>query len=87
MLARQPESDDKGAPSPSRLKVVGDRALGTEVSGGQRRFAFFRNGIDRFRTFTREQPERYKRMLDRLIVVAVVVVLVVAMYILIVDPS
>lgn len=87
MLARQPESDDKGATSPSRLKVVGDRALGTEVTGRHQRFAFFRNGVDRFRTFVREQPERYKRMLDRLIVLGVVVVLVVAMYILIVDPS
>jgi hypothetical protein len=93
MLARQPETRpeiDEGTEVPTnRLKVVSERLLLSEGEPRQRRrrLGFISNAISRFREEARLQPERYARLVDRLIVLGIAVVVLVSAYIFIADPG
>lgn len=89
MLAKQLELDDSTEVPASHLKLVGERRLGTEEHPPERRrrLGFIGYVWDRVREQVREQPERYARLTDRLIVLGIVVVLAVSAYILVIaDP-
>ena len=92
MLARQPETrpeTDDGTEVPTnRLKVVSERLLLSEGEPPRRRrLGFISNAIGRFREEARLQPERYARLVDRLILLGIAVVVLVSAYILIADPG
>ena len=94
MLARQaerrPETDESSELLASRLRVVDEGLFGPERERPLRRrrpLAFISNAINSFFEEARLQPERYARLVDRLILLGIAVVIVVSAYVLIVDPS
>lgn len=89
MLAKQREDDDTAEVPTERLKLVGERLLEPAKQARERgrRLAFFGNALDRMREQRRQQPERYARLADRLILLGIAIVLAVSAYILIADPS
>jgi len=95
MLARQaerrPETDESSELLASRLRVVDEGLFGPERERPLRRrrrpLAFISNAINSFFEEARLQPERYARLVDRLILLGIAVVVVVSAYVLIVDPS
>jgi hypothetical protein len=93
MLARQPERrpeiDDSAEVPANRLKVVSERLhlSETEPLQRRRRLAFISNAISRCREEARLQPERYRQLVDCLILLGIAVVALVTAYILIADPG
>jgi hypothetical protein len=89
MLARQLEPDDNPEVPRGRLKLVGERSVGTgeEDPARGRRFAFWGYAMGWIREQVRQRPERYARLPDRLILLGIIIVLVVSAYVFFVDPS
>ena len=92
MLAtRLREIEDSPEVRASHLKVVSERlpeATRTPlVLTPPPAKTIFGRALARWREAVQEEPERYRKILDRAIVVGIVVVLAVAAYVLIVDPA
>lgn len=83
MLARQREVDDSVEVPTNRLKLVGDDIIGTgkEAPARRRRLGFIGSAWVRMREQMRQQPERYARLADRLILLGLAIVLMVSAYI------
>ena len=88
MLARQLEPDDNAEVLRGRLKLVGERSVGTGEEDPARggRFAFFGNAMGWIHEQVRQRPERYAHLPDRLILLGIIIVLVVSVYVFIADP-
>jgi hypothetical protein len=91
MLARQPEdrseSDGSTEVPINRLKVVGERPVLPDRELLHGRLVFISDALSRFREEARRNPRRYRQLADRLILLGIGVVLLVAAYILIADPG
>ena len=92
MLAtRLREIEDSPEVRASHLKVVSERlpeaARTPLVLTPQPAKTIFGRALARWREAVQEEPERYRKMLDRGILVGILVVLVVAAYILLLDPA
>jgi uncharacterized protein YjeT (DUF2065 family) len=82
MLARQREVDDSAEVPTNRLKLVGDVIIGTgKEAPRRRRLGFVGSAWVRMREQMRQQPERYTRLADRLILLGIAIVLMVSVYI------
>ena len=90
MLARSRPIEDSLEMPASHLKVVSERlpeARPPLVLLPPPSRTVFGRALARWREAVQEEPERYRKILDRAILLGIVAVLVVAAYILIVDPA